>query len=90
MTIDFGSEIGILNTSAQITTLYLPEDLIAKQIITVLNFPLKKIANIMSECLVIGIIVNANDVILMSQNVKLKTDQILGKKQLGFRVFRLT
>ena len=57
MTIDFGSEIGILNTSAQITTLYLPEDLIAKQIITVLNFPLKKVANIMSECLVIGIIV---------------------------------
>lgn len=53
MTIDFGS-LGIKKTSAQITKLYQPDELIGKQIVAVVNFPPKQIANMMSECLVLG------------------------------------
>ena len=62
--IDFG-EFGIKKTSAQITTLYEPEKVIGKQIIAVVNFPPKQIANIMSECLVLGA-VDGKDVTLLS------------------------
>lgn len=53
MTIDFG-DLGIKKSSAQITKLYQPEELIGKQIVAVMNFPPKQIANMMSECLVLG------------------------------------
>ncbi|MFA0961538.1 tRNA-binding protein [Roseivirga sp. BDSF3-8] len=53
MVIDFG-ELGHKKTSAQITDKYRPEDLIGKQIVAVVNFPPKQIANIMSECLILG------------------------------------
>ncbi|EPR65506.1 tRNA-binding protein [Cyclobacterium qasimii] len=53
LTIDFG-EHGIKKTSAQITKLYTPLDLIGRQVIAVMNFPPKQIANMMSECLVLG------------------------------------
>jgi len=66
MTIYFGKEIGILKTSAQITTHYTPEKLIGKQIIAVVNFPPKQIANIMSQCLVLGALGNNKDVILLN------------------------
>ena len=52
--IDFGKKIGIKKSSAQITVLYKKEDLMNKQVIAVINFPKKQIANFMSECLVLG------------------------------------
>jgi tRNA-binding protein len=61
--IDFG-ELGVRNSSAQITMLYQKEDLIGKQIVAVLNFNPKQIANFMSECLVLGI-QNGQDVVLL-------------------------
>lgn len=51
--IDFGP-LGERKTSAQITDRYQPEDLVGRQVVAVLNFPPKQIANMMSECLVLG------------------------------------
>lgn len=52
--IDFGSEIGMRKSSAQITALYRPEDLVGKLVVAVVNFPKKQIGPLMSECLVTG------------------------------------
>lgn len=52
--IDFGKEIGIKKTSAQITNKYKKEDLINKQVLAVVNFPPKQVANFISEVLVLG------------------------------------
>ena len=71
MQIDFGA-YGIKKTSAQITQLYEAKDLIGKQVIAVVNFPPKQIANIMSECLVLGIYNEEGNVVLLqaSKNIK--------------------
>jgi len=63
--IDFG-EHGIKKSSAQITDLYQPEDLIGRQVIAVVNFPPKQIATFFSECLVLGL-VGENKVITLLQ-----------------------
>lgn len=52
--IDFGEQIGIRKSSAQITDLYAPGDLIGKQVVAVVNFPSKQIGPIQSQCLVTG------------------------------------
>lgn len=52
--IDFGAEIGVKKSSAQITALYSKEELLGKQIVAVVNFPPKQIGPMMSECLVTG------------------------------------
>ena len=54
LTIDFGDEIGIKKSSAQITNLYTPEDLTGKKILAVVNFPARQIADFISEVLVLG------------------------------------
>lgn len=63
--IDFGQEIGFKKSSAQITTLYTCAELIGKQIIAVINFPEKQIANLKSQCLVMGAVI-AKDVVLLT------------------------
>jgi tRNA-binding protein len=70
LTIDFG-ELGIKKSSAQITKLYTKEELLNRQIVAVVNFPKKQIANFMSECLVMGA-VNGNDVMLLKPEQMVK------------------
>ena len=67
--IDFGEGVGIRKSSAQITRRYTMEDLLGKQIIAVVNFPKKQIANFMSECLILGA-VDGSDVILLQPEAK--------------------
>jgi len=71
LTIDFGNEIGIKKSSAQIMKRYTKEDLIGKQIIAVVNFPKKQIGNFMSECLVLGS-VNDDDIVLLTSDIKVE------------------
>jgi tRNA-binding protein len=52
--VDFGAEIGIKKSSAQITDLYTKEELVGKRVVAVVNFPPKQIGPIQSECLVTG------------------------------------
>jgi len=68
--IDFGNEIGIKKSSAQITKNYIKNDLIGKQVIAVVNFPKKQIATFMSECLVLGVVGNNNEVTLLAPDAK--------------------
>ena len=71
LNIDFGAEIGVRKTSAQITKRYKKEDLVNKQVIAVVNFPKKQIANFMSECLVIGAVGEEGDVVILILKLKM-------------------
>ena len=75
--LDFG-ELGIKNSSAQIVNLYSKEELIGKQIISVVNFPPKQIANFLSECLVLGIYNENKDVVLLSPDKKTRNGCKIG------------
>ena len=52
--VDFGEDLGIKKSSAQVTSLYSPEDLIGKLVVAVVNFPKKQVGPVMSECLITG------------------------------------
>lgn len=64
LTVDFGTEIGMKHSSAQITELYSREELVGRQILAVTNFPPKRIGPFMSECLVTGFIRADGSVVL--------------------------
>ena len=69
LTIDFGEEIGMLHSSAQITDLYTLDDLPGMQVVAVVNFPPKQIGPMMSECLVTGFHRDNGDVVLTTPDV---------------------
>jgi len=68
--------IGILRSSAQITTRYSKEDLAGRQVVAVINFPTKQIGPFMSECLVLGA-VEDKDVILLHPELKVSNGTML-------------
>jgi tRNA-binding protein len=74
--IDFGSEIGIKKSSAQITECYKKEDLIGKQVFGVINFPPRQIANFMSEVLVLGVYAKQGVVLIQPQQPVKKGDKL--------------
>lgn len=78
LVIDFGEEIGIKKSSAQITVLYQPEDIIGKQVIAIVNFPKKQIADFMSECLVLGAVGDNKEVTLLTVNLPSKNGIPIG------------
>jgi len=63
--IDFGPEIGMKNSSAQITKYYDPQDLVGKLVLGVLNFPPRQIATFFSEVLTLGVILGEGDICLV-------------------------
>ena len=66
LAIDFGAELGIRKSSAQITVHYKKEALVGRQVIAVVNFPKKQIGKFMSECLVLGSVGLDNDIVLLA------------------------
>ncbi len=75
--INFGDEVGIKQTSAQITENYQLKELIGKQVIAVVNFPKKQIANFMSEVLVLGVY-SSTGVVLLSPLEKVSNGSKIG------------
>ena len=75
--VDFGA-LGILKTSAQVTDLYSCEELVGKQVIGVVNFPPKQIANIKSEFLLLGAMGNAGEVTILQTERKVKNGLRIG------------
>ena len=70
MTIDFGSEIGIKRSSAQITQHYTPERLVGTQVLAVTNFEVKQIGKFLSECLVTGVEDEQGYIVLVRPDIK--------------------
>ncbi len=75
--IDFGAKIGLKKSSAQITENYNPHDLINKQVIAIINFPKKQIADFLSEVLVLGIYTD-NGVVLLSPDMQVNNGTKIG------------
>lgn len=77
LVVDFGDEIGTKKSSAQITEQYTPEGLIGKQVMAVVNFPPRQIANFMSEVLVLGTY-SKGGVVLITPDKEVKNGDKLG------------
>jgi tRNA-binding protein len=75
--IDFGS-MGIKRSSAQITHHYSVESLMGRQVMAVVNFPPKQIANFFSECLVLGVYDSNNAVVLLEASMKVENGAKIG------------
>lgn len=77
LVIDFGEQ-GIKRSSAQITHHYSKEELIGKQIVAVINFPVKQIANFFSECLVLGVYDQNKQVVLLTPDKQVQNGGKVG------------
>ena len=75
--VDLGEELGVKRASAQITDHYKPEDLVGKQVLAVVNFPPRQIANFMSEILVLGTY-SEGGVVLITPDKPVKNGDKLG------------
>jgi tRNA-binding protein len=75
--IDFGP-LGIRNSSAQITALYKMEELLGRQVVAVINFPPKQIANFFSECLVLGVYNKNKEVVLLQPSMPVDNGDRIG------------
>lgn len=78
LTIDFGRQLGIKKSSAQITVRYSKDELLGKQIVAIVNFPDKQIADFMSECLVLGSVGEENDIVLLTTDKKVENGLRIG------------
>ncbi|WMJ78889.1 MULTISPECIES: tRNA-binding protein [unclassified Sedimentibacter] len=76
MVIDFGNEIGVKKSSAQITDLYEVNDLVGKQVLAVVNFPPRQIADFMSEVLVLGTYSKDGVVLIQPDRIVEKGDKL--------------
>jgi tRNA-binding protein len=65
--VDFGSEMGVLRSSAQLTELYTTQDLIGRKVLGVVNFGEKQIADFMSQCLILGVYTKQGVVLLSTE-----------------------
>lgn len=65
MEIDFGAELGVRRSSAQVTTHYTPETLVGRQVVAVVNIGERRIAGFVSQCLVLGAMPSASEVVLL-------------------------
>lgn len=74
--VDFGDDIGIKKSSAQITECYKKEELIGKQVLGVVNFPPRQIADFMSEVLVLGIYTKKGVVLIQPEQTVKKGDKL--------------
>lgn len=74
--VDFGSEMGVKKSSAQITDRYNPEDLIGMQVLGVVNFPARQSADYLSEVLVLGVYSNNGVVLIVPQQKVKKGDKV--------------
>lgn len=72
LTIDFGSDIGVKRSSAQITVRYKKEELVGRQIVAVVNFPPRQIANFFSEVLVLGSVDTEGVVVLLTPDARVE------------------
>ena len=77
LTIDFGG-LGVKRSSAQVTDLYDPQQLIGQQVVAVVNFPPKQIANFFSECLVLGVYTDKKEVVLLGPERKVENGWKIG------------
>lgn len=65
LAIDFGAEVGMKRSSAQLTRRYTAEELVGRQVVAVVNFPARRIAGFASEVLVLGAVPEEGDVVLL-------------------------